>query len=250
MQGKKWHEENENLVQGDIVYFKLQESAMSANWRSGKVENVKIGADGCVRQVTISYTDTTADNAEDWTHRTVDRPVRNIVKISHIDETTFMDDINEVHDLAKKVMNQDDVAQNLDRNDVKAEPVAKVVDLDDQEIPDSDDVQHDKLFNDEEPTNVPVPAQKKRKKRRTELENLEITLKGWNLTRSMFQASLFTHSTNQQDKLCLQMKAVDGWLEGFKEVIREGEDEDVTGAADRDFNLIKHDDDFDNIYLL
>ena len=66
----------------------------------------------------------------------------------------------------------------------------------------------------------------------------------------MFQASLFTHSTNQQDKLCLQMKAVDGWLEGFKEVIREGEDEDVTGAADRDFNLIKHDDDLDEMYLL
>ena len=213
------------------------------------MEKVKIGADGCVRQVTISYTDTTSDNAEDWTHRTVDRPVRNIVKISHIDDTTFMDDINEVHDLAKKVMNQEDVDQNLGMNDVKGEPVAKVDDLDVQEVPDGD-AQLDEQFDDEEPTCIPVPTPKKRKKRKTELENLEITLKGWNLTKSMFQASLFTHSTNQQDKLCLQMKAVDGWLEGFKEVIREGEDEDVTGEADKEFNLIKNDDDFDNIYLL
>ena len=52
MQGKKWHEVNENLIEGDIVYFKPQESAMSANWRTGKVEKVKLGADGCVRQVT------------------------------------------------------------------------------------------------------------------------------------------------------------------------------------------------------
>ena len=86
MRGKKWHEESENLIPGDIVYFKLQESAMSASWRTGKVEKVKVGADGFVRQVTISYTDTAADNPEDWLHRTVERPVRNIVKISHIDD--------------------------------------------------------------------------------------------------------------------------------------------------------------------
>merc|ERR1719233_2627379 len=212
MQGKKWHEENENLVPGDIVYFKLQESAMSANWRSGKVEKVKVGADGCVRQVTISYTDTTSDNAEDWTHRTVDRPVRNIVKISHIDDTTFMDDINEVHDLAKKVMNQEDVDQNLVINDVKGEPVAKVDDLDVQEVPDGD-AQVDEQFDDEEPTCIPVPTPKKRKKRKTELENLEITLKGWNLTRSMFQALPFTSDTTQQVMMNVHRYAVGGDME-------------------------------------
>ena len=79
---------------------------------------------------------------------------------------------------------------------------------------------------------------------------MEITLKGWNLTRSMFQASPFTHDTNQQDRLSLHMKAVDGSHEGFKEVFREGEVEDVTGAADGDFNFIKNDVNSDNIYLL
>ena len=55
MQGTKWHEESENIIPGDIVYFKLQESAMSAKWRTGKVENVKVGTDGRVRQVTILF---------------------------------------------------------------------------------------------------------------------------------------------------------------------------------------------------
>ena len=85
MHGKKWHEESENLVPGDVVYFKLQESAMSESWRTGKVESVKVGADGFGRQVTISYTDISSDNPEDWLHRSVDRPVRNIVKIMHIE---------------------------------------------------------------------------------------------------------------------------------------------------------------------
>ena len=51
-------------------------------------------------------------------------------------------------------------------------------------------------------------------------------------------------------QVVLHMKAVDGWHEGFEEVIREGEVEDVTGAADGDFNFIKNDVNSDNIYLL
>ena len=154
---------------------------------------MKVGADGCVRQVTISYTDTSSDNPEDWLHRSVDRPVRNIVKISHIDDTTFMDDINDIHNLSKKVMNAEDVP-NLDDKpevDVRNEPTNKATDfnLDDQEA--FDDV-YDETFTDEEPQESPVPIPKKRKKRRTELENLEITLKGWNFATSVSQALPFT----------------------------------------------------------
>ena len=52
---------------------------MSASWRMGKIENVKFGRDGYVREATISYRDTSSDDPSDWVHRTVDRPVRNIV---------------------------------------------------------------------------------------------------------------------------------------------------------------------------
>ena len=243
MRGKKWHEENDNLVPGDVIYFKLQESAMSANWRIGKVEKVKVGADGFVRQVTISYTDTIADNPEDWTHRTVDRPVRNVVKISHIDETTFMDDINDVHNLANKMMNTEDNVQNLDKPETNAEsgPNGKADDSD-------PDDQEDDVISDDLPQNIPVPVPKKRKKRRTELENLEITLKGWNLMTSVFQALPFTSNTSQTDRRVMHEKAsaADGWDQGDKELFREGEDED----ADMEFNYVKNDDDLDEMYLI
>ena len=58
--------------------FKLIESKMSANWIVGKVDGVVIGRDGYVREVTIAYKDTSSDGPEDWKHRTVDRPVRNV----------------------------------------------------------------------------------------------------------------------------------------------------------------------------
>ena len=251
MRGKKWYEENENLIPGDIVYFKLQESAMSANWRTGKVERVKVGADGFVRQVTISYTDTSSDNPEDWTHRTVDRPVRNVVKISHIDETNFMDDINDVHNLSLKMINPEENIQNLDKKpetDGESGPNDKADDsnLDNPEYHFDDEEQVD-VCGDELPQDLPVPALKKRKKRRTELENLEITLKGWNMMTSVSQALQFTRNTGQSGMMAMHGKAAAaGPDEGDRKLFREGEDED----ADKEFNFVKNDDDVDEMYLL
>ena len=34
---QKWHSESENLVPGDIVYFKLKDSVLSAKWVIGKI---------------------------------------------------------------------------------------------------------------------------------------------------------------------------------------------------------------------
>merc|ERR1719233_2650572 len=234
MQGKKWHEQNENLVPGDIVYFKLQESAMSANWRTGKVEKVKVGADGFVRQVTISYTDSSADNPEDWLHRSVERPVRNIVKISHIEDTTFMDDLNDVHDLVLKIMSPEYVP-NLDNKpelDVRSEPsnTTAELNLDDQEIFDENDDKvydfDDETFTDDEPEDSPEPVPKK-KKRRTELENLEITMKGWNLAKSKYQVLPLTHAISQSNQVPMQTGVAAECDEGEQGLNREGENEDA-----------------------
>ena len=62
---KKWHFAQENLVTSTIVYFKLTESQMNSNWLLGKVESVKVGKDGYVREATIAYKDTSSDNVED-----------------------------------------------------------------------------------------------------------------------------------------------------------------------------------------
>ena len=92
---------------GDVVYFKLTESKMGQVWRVGKVEGVKTGKDVYVRQVTIAYKDTSGNVPEDWIHRTVERPVRNVIKLFNIDETSLMDDIAEVHKMAKKYLDSE-----------------------------------------------------------------------------------------------------------------------------------------------
>ena len=86
MDRPKWHSKTENLVPNDVVYFKLTESKMSAEWIIGKVESVVIGRDACVREAKIAYKDTSrSDEAEDWIHRSVDRPIRNITKLLYLD---------------------------------------------------------------------------------------------------------------------------------------------------------------------
>ena len=219
---------------------------MSANWRTGKVEKVKVGADGCVRQVTITYTDSSSDNPEDWLLRSVYRPVRNIVRISHIEGTTFMDDLNDVDDLALKIINPEDVpnVDNKPEVDIRSEPsnIPAALLLDDHEAY-TDDLD-DETFTEKDPENLPPPALKKRKMRKTELENLEITLKGWNLAKSKFQAMSFTHAISQSTEV--QTDTAVGYDEGEKELIREGENED----ADIEFNCVTKDYDFDDLYLL
>ena len=115
MQRQKWHFSRENLVKGDIVYFKLTESKMSSSWKVGKVENVTIGKDGFVRHAVISYKDVSSDCPEDWAHRSVERPVRNIIKLFNIEETSLMEDIEYAKRLALRILDSNRTLSDLDR---------------------------------------------------------------------------------------------------------------------------------------
>ena len=164
MNRRKWHEHSDNMKPGDIVYFKLTESKMSAIWRIGKVEDVKVGQDGYVRQVTVAYKDTSSDEPDDWIHRTVERPVRNIIKLFHIDDTTLLEDIQAVFELSTKLLEE----QKLSYDGDKDNPV--------------DTEEHDEYEEQllEEDTVQQVPSMEAKKKRKSEVEKLKIDLKGWN----------------------------------------------------------------------
>ena len=150
------------------------------------------------------------------------------------------------------MMCPEDNVQNLDaipQNDADSEPHERVDDVDLYENDDhlGDDVQQQELLDDEVPQNIPASAPKKKRKRRTELENLEITLKGWNMATSVFQALPFTHDTAQPvGGVVNNEAAADSCNEGHQELYREGENAD----ADKEFNFVKNDNDFDNLYLL
>ena len=64
----------------DVIYFKLTDSPLAADWRLGKVEFVKDGRDGKVREVGVAYkSQDIGDNK--WKHNVVQRPVRSVVKL-------------------------------------------------------------------------------------------------------------------------------------------------------------------------
>ena len=95
----KWHVEDENLKEDDLVYFKLTDSKLAADWRMGKVEYVNIGRDGRVRSVGISYKimverdDKVFHEDLEWRHAVVERPARAIIKLVNIEDTSLMENI-------------------------------------------------------------------------------------------------------------------------------------------------------------
>ena len=54
-QRSKWIEEGENLIESDVVYFKLRDSPLHSKWIIGKVEYVVPSRDGNVRTIGIGY---------------------------------------------------------------------------------------------------------------------------------------------------------------------------------------------------
>ena len=187
MERQKWHFSQENLKPEDIVYFKLTESKMSADWRFGKVEEVKVGQDGLVREVNISYKDTEGDDPSDWMFRSVNRPVRNIVKLFNIEDTCLMDDINEVHKLCKDLLKKNKISYSED------DPVP----VDVKEKVGGDNTLDKKKPKLEDATTQPKPGpplddKKSKRKRKSELENLEIQMKGWAGARSNCVAETYS----------------------------------------------------------
>ena len=222
MQRKKWHFARDNLVPGDVIYFKLTESKMSADWTLGIVESVKLGSDGYVRKVVVSYKDTSSDNYQDWQHRTVERPVRNVVKLFHVDDTSFMDTIREAYKLAQQILDAKEIS-NLDN--IPCNPDNLVTNSDvDQPL--------DPHYSQGKPvSNSPSLQPKARKKRKTEVENLEILMKNWNYVSLNPSIQQFTNSCSYGHQHVLEEvtadAAVDGETEGSErcQLDIEGENE-------------------------
>ena len=102
MDRPKWHIEEENLQTNDLVYFKLTDSKLSADWKVGKVEYVKIGRDAKVREVGIAFKNMDEDG--DWKHSLVERPARSVVKLMNIEDTSIIEDMKKVQEEAKIIL--------------------------------------------------------------------------------------------------------------------------------------------------
>lgn len=111
MRREKWEQESENLQEEDIVWFKLRESPMSAEWRLGKVESVTVGRDKKVREALVAYRNMEESvgggDKGGWRHMTVLRPVRNIIKLYSIEDTTLMEDMEDVRKVCERVQKEE-----------------------------------------------------------------------------------------------------------------------------------------------
>ena len=101
LERQKWHDEDPNLAVNDVVFFKLVDSVLKAEWRLGKVDTVKVGRDGKVREANVAYKIMKDDG---WTHNVVTRPVREIIKLFEIGDTTFAEEMKAVHKAARDIL--------------------------------------------------------------------------------------------------------------------------------------------------
>lgn len=166
-QREKWHAEIENLIENDIIYFKLKDSKLAQSWLIGKVEFVNTSKDGKIRTVGVSYKHDTEDGERKFS--IVERPVRECIKLFNIEDTSLLDDIRSVQKASQellddnKIVTQEEVDRAFDDN------LTPETDEPQDEILMSDDEEKESLQSDE----IEVPK-KQRKKKKTELENLEI----------------------------------------------------------------------------
>ena len=103
LRNQKWHEDDEKIAVNDIVYFKLKDSPLKSEWRVGKVDSVKISRDDKIREVNVAYK-ILKEGKEGWTHSVVSRPVRELVKLYEIGDTTFAEDMATVYKASRDIL--------------------------------------------------------------------------------------------------------------------------------------------------
>merc|ERR1712179_452205 len=160
---QKWFSQDDDLKENDVVYFKLTDSALSSKWHIGKVEYVLPSRDTRTRKVGVSYKHDTEDGSRKLS--IVDRPVRQVVKLCDIEDSSLLDDITAVRNAAKKIID--------DRNVVPKCEIDKVI-IPEKEIITIENPEVEKIDDTTTPVDVLKKPKVKTKKRKSESEKLEI----------------------------------------------------------------------------
>ena len=112
----KWYKSGEQLMVGDIVYFKKDESVFSSEWTLGRVTDVIIGKDGAVRRAIVQF-----QNASEKEPRFTDRAARSLVKLFNIQDTTWVDDMNTVENMVDALKKENEESEGELVNQVEQE---------------------------------------------------------------------------------------------------------------------------------
>jgi hypothetical protein len=94
----KWFNHDTDLKVDDVVYFKKTTGVLRSPWALGLVHEVDIGRDGLIRMVTVRYFNSTEPSKPQYT----DRAVRSLVRLFHIDELSWAQDMDRVRYICQK----------------------------------------------------------------------------------------------------------------------------------------------------
>ena len=81
-----------------MVYFRKSTGAIKGPWSMGLVDSLERGRDNIVRQVTVRYFNASEPNIPHLT----DRSVRSLVRLFHLDEINWSDDLDRVRKICEE----------------------------------------------------------------------------------------------------------------------------------------------------
>ena len=93
----KWFKNDRDMKPGDCVFFRKQDGKLEGDWQLGLVQEVVRSQDGVIRRVEIKYC-----NASENAPRFTDRAVRSVVRLFHVDDSTWKDDMSRVQQTLKE----------------------------------------------------------------------------------------------------------------------------------------------------
>ena len=112
----KWYKSDEQLMVGDIIYFKKDESVLSSEWTVGRVTDVIVGKDGAVRRAIVQF-----QNSKEKEPRFTDRAARSLVKLFNIEDSTWLDDMHTVEKVVAALKKEDEESEGELVNQVEQE---------------------------------------------------------------------------------------------------------------------------------
>ena len=98
-----WHDIKDQLKVGDIICIKKEESELSSNWTAGKVAQIDKSKDGLVRRVSDQY----QNHGENFP-RFTNQSVRSLIRLFHIDDQNWQDDMALVEKLINELQKDKD----------------------------------------------------------------------------------------------------------------------------------------------
>ena len=87
------------------MLFRIKDSTFHSDWKIGKVDLIDVKRDNFVRGVSISYKVINVDKDEPR-HMVVQRPVKQIVKLFHISDTSLLNDTVKVRKLTEEIISK------------------------------------------------------------------------------------------------------------------------------------------------